>query len=329
MLFALNFFIRRIAQGLIIVILVAFAVFTLLRVVPGDPVRMMLGPMTPAAVLEQTAKELGLRDPIPLQFARYVKQVATGDFGTSFIRGTQGGSTGGSRGDTTHSAANRASVIELIVSTVPYTLLLGGMGIAFALLLAVPIGIFAGLNSGRWPDRVSVYLSSVLVSLPNIWLGIVFILLFSAKTGWLPAIGYRGPSYAILPALVIAFELAPVLIRSISVSIASGLHENYVDFGTVRGLSRRTIVFKHVVRNASIPLLNLFGVQVVGMLLGGLFVVEFIFSYPGLGLLTINAVFQRDFPIIQAVAILFGGVLVAVNMLVDFVATNIDRRLQY
>ncbi|MCO5064243.1 MAG: ABC transporter permease [Rhizobiaceae bacterium] len=329
MIFALDFFARRLAQGLVIVTLVAFLVFTLLRVVPGDPVRMMLGPMTPPSVMEETARELGLRDPIPVQFARYISQIAVGNFGTSFIRGTQGGSTGGSRGETTHSAENRAPVIGLIVQTIPYSLLLGGLGILFAIIVSVPVGIYAGLNAGRWPDRAAVYLSSFLVSLPNIWLGIVFILLFSAKTGWLPAIGYKGPAYAVLPALVIAFELAPVLIRSISVSVASGLHENYVDVGKVRGLTRRTIISKHVLRNASIPLLNLFGVQVIGMLLGGLFVVEFIFSYPGLGLLTINAVFQRDFPIIQAVAILSGAVLVVVNMMVDFIATNIDRRLQY
>ena len=169
----------------------------------------------------------------------------------------------------------------------------------------------------------------MLVSLPNVWLGVVFILVFSAKTGWLPAIGYQGVSYAILPALVLAVELAPVMIRSISVSVASNLLENYVAVGQVRGLSRYRIITHHVLRNASIPLLNLLGIQIVGMLLGGLFVVEYIFNYPGIGLLMINAVFQRDFPIIQAVAMLASVVLVCVNIVVDFAATTIDRRLQF
>jgi ABC-type dipeptide/oligopeptide/nickel transport system permease component len=329
MVFVLDFFLRRLSQGIVIVLLVALLIFTLLRIVPGDPIRIMLGPMTPPSVMEATAKSLGLRDPILEQFGRYVWQVAHGDMGHSFIRSAQGGSTGGSRGQTTFDASNRASVSGLIVSTLPYSLQLGALGIVFALLIAVPIGLAAGLNSGRWPDRVALYTSSIMVSLPNIWLGVVFILLLSAKTGWLPAIGYKGFSYTILPALVLAIELAPVMIRSIAVSVASSMLENYVAVAHVRGLRKWQIIGRHVLRNASIPLLNLLGVQIIGMLLGGLFVVEYIFSYPGLGLLTINAVFQRDFPIIQAVSVLSSAALVSINVLVDFVATNIDRRLQY
>jgi ABC-type dipeptide/oligopeptide/nickel transport system permease component len=329
MMFALDFFLRRLSQGLVIIILVALLIFTLLRVVPGDPVRIMLGPMRSPSVMEETATRLGLRDPIPVQFGRYMWQVVHGDLGHSFIRSAQGGSTGGSRGKNTFDTENRARVGELISTTLPYSLLLAGLGILFSLMIAAPIGVAAGLNSSRWPYRLALYLSSVMVSLPNVWLGVVFILIFSAKTGWLPAIGYQGVSYAILPALVLAVELAPVMIRAISVSVAANMLENYVAVGEVRGLSRYRVITRHVFRNASIPLLNLLGIQIVGMLLGGLFVVEYIFNYPGLGLLMINVVFQRDFPIIQAVAMLAGAVLVCVNINVDFAATNIDRRLQY
>ena len=329
MVFALDFFIRRLAQGLVIVALVALLVFTLLRVVPGDPVRVMLGPMTPTSVMEETAKKLGLRDPIPVQFGRYMVQVLHGDLGHSFLRSAQGGSTGGSRGANTFDTSNRASVAELIATTVPYSLMLAGMGILFSFMIALPLGIAAGLNAGRWQNRLSLYVSSILVSLPNVWLGVVFILVFSAKLNWLPAIGYQNFGYTILPALVLAIELAPVMIRSIAVSVASNLIENYVSVGRVRGLTRRRVITHHVFRNASIPLLNLLGIQIIGMLLGGLFVVEYIFNYPGVGLLMINAVFQRDFPIIQAIAMLASVVLVCVNIMVDFAATNIDRRLQY
>jgi ABC-type dipeptide/oligopeptide/nickel transport system permease component len=329
MMFALDFFLRRLSQGLVIIILVALLIFTLLRVVPGDPVRIMLGPMRSPSVMEETATRLGLRDPIPVQFGRYMWQVVHGDLGHSFIRSAQGGSPGGSRDKNTFDTENRARVGELISTTLPYSLLLAGLGILFSLMIAAPIGVAAGLNSSRWPYRLALDLSSVMVSQPNVWLGVVFILIFSAKTGWLPAIGYQGVSYAILPALVLAMELAPVMIRAISVSVAANMLENYVAVGEVRGLSRYRVITRHVFRNASIPLLNLLGIQIVGMLLGGLFVVEYIFNYPGLGLLMINAVFQRDFPIIQAVAMLAGAVLVCVNINVDFAATNIDRRLQY
>ena len=329
MAFAIEFFLRRISQGVVIVLLVALVIFTLLRIVPGDPIRIILGPMTPASVMEETAQKLGLRDPIPVQFARFMGQVATGDLGRSFIRGKQGGSTGGSQDSKGLDTESRASVAELIGNALPYSLQLAGLGVVFALLIAVPLGLAAGLRSGGWPEKLGLYVSSLFVSLPNIWVGVVLIFLLSAKTGWLPAIGYKGFAYTIIPALVLAIELSPVMIRAISVSVAANLGETYFEVGLIRGLSRRAMFLGHVLRNAAVPLLNLFGAQMIGMLLGGLFVVEYIFSYPGIGLLTINAVFQRDFPIIQAVAILASGALVAINMLVDFTSTTIDRRLKF
>jgi len=329
MAFAIEFFLRRISQGLLIVLLVAFGIFTLLRIVPGDPIRIILGPMTPANVLEETARELGLRDPILVQFGRFVGEVVTGDLGHSFIRGVQGGSMGGSQDASGFNPENRASVAELIATALPYSLQLAALAILFALIVAVPLGMAAGLRAGKWPDKLGLYVSSLFVSLPNIWVGVVLIFLLSAKFGWLPAIGYRGFAYTIIPAMVLAIELSPVMIRAISVSVAANLGESYYDVGMVRGLSRRTMIVKHVLRNAAVPLLNLFGAQMIGLLLGGLFVVEYIFSYPGIGMLTINAVFQRDFPIIQAVAILASGALVGINMLVDFASTKIDRRLKF
>ncbi len=329
MIFAVDFFLRRLAQGLVIIMLVAMLIFTLLRVVPGDPVRTMLGPMVSAEVAEETAKQMGLRDPIPLQFARYLGQVAGGNFGHSFVRSAQGASTGGSRGGQTFDASNRAPVMGLILTALPYSMLLAGLALGMSLLIALPLGIAAGLRSGKWPDRLALYVSSLFVSLPNIWLALVLIFFVSVKGGLLPAIGYQKWTYAILPAFVLAIELAPVFIRSASIAVSSNLREQYVASGQIRGLSRTRMIVAHVLRNSMIPLLNIVGIQAIGLLLGSLFVIEYIFNYPGVGLLMINAVFQRDFPVIQAIAILASALLVLVNILVDFAATNIDRRLQY
>ena len=329
MSFALDFFLRRLLQGFIIVVLVAMLIFTLLRVVPGDPVRIMLGPMVTAEMAEETAQAMGLRDPIPVQFLRYAGQVIRGDLGHSFVRSAQGGSTGGSRGGDTFDDANRAPVMDLILTSLPYSLLLAGLALGISLAISLPIGIAAGLSAGRWPDRLALYLSSIFVSLPNIWLALVLIFLVSVKGGLLPAIGYQNWTYAILPALVLAIELSPVFIRSASVAVSSNMMESYVPSGIIRGLSRRRVIAAHVLRNAMIPLLNVVGIQAIGLLLGSLFVIEYAFNYPGVGLLMINAVFQRDFPVIQAIAILACTVLVVVNILVDFAATMIDRRLQY
>ncbi len=341
MTFILTFLLRRITQGVVIVSLVSFLIFTLLRVIPGDPVRMMLGPMATPAVMEQKAEELGLRDPITTQFGHYIENMMNGDLGESYLLGESGGAApsaqntgGGSVTDEqiverTKTKSNRAKVLKLIADGLPYTMQLAGLGLLFTLLISLPLGIAGGLKPEKWQDRLAFFTGSFFISLPNFWLALVLILLISTKMNLLPAIGYKGFAYTILPAIVLAIELSPVMIRGLSVSIASNLSQGFVDGGILRGLPWSRIVWRHIIRNSSIPMLNLFGVQIGGLLLGGVFVVEYIFDFPGIGKLTIQAVLQRDFPIIQGVAIFAAAFLVFVNILVDLIATYIDRRLNY
>lgn len=326
-MFAVNFLMRRLFQGVIIIFLVSLLIFTLLRVVPGDPVRLMAGGMAPEALIEKIATDMGLRDPILVQFGRYMSGVVRGDLGQSFVRPANGASTGGATfNDTTR--GERAKVFDLIFDALPMTLQLAAVTLVIALIFSAIIGIAGGLSIGRWPDKLAFYISSVFISLPNFWLGIVLALLFSVKLGWLPAIGYQGFAYTILPAIVLAVELSPVLIRTLVSSVSGQMMEPYVSVGRVRGLSKARIISNHALRNASVPLLNLLGVQFSG-LLGGVIIVEYIFDYPGLGLLTINAVLQRDFPLIQGIAIVTSAIFVLINIIVDLVATTIDPRLEY
>ncbi|QSZ60268.1 ABC transporter permease [Rhizobium sp. ZX09] len=326
-MFAVNFLMRRLFQGAIIIFLVSLLIFTLLRVVPGDPVRLMAGGMAPEALIEKIATDMGLRDPIPVQFGRYMSGVVRGDLGQSFVRPANGASTGGATfNDTTR--GERAKVFDLIFDALPMTLQLAAVTLVIALIFSAIVGIAGGLSIGRWPDKLAFYISSVFISLPNFWLGIVLALLFSVKLGWLPAIGYQGFAYTILPAIVLAVELSPVLIRTLVSSVSGQMMEPYVSVGRVRGLSKARIISNHALRNASVPLLNLLGVQFSG-LLGGVIIVEYIFDYPGLGLLTINAVLQRDFPLIQGIAIVTSAIFVLINIIVDLVATTIDPRLEY
>lgn len=326
-MFILSFLVRRVTQGVVIVFLVSLLIFTLLRIVPGDPVRLMAGGMAPPALIEQIATGMGLRDPIPVQFGRYLSHVVRGDLGQSFVRPANGAATGGaSFNDATR--GERAKVLDLIFQTLPKTLQLAAVAIALALAFSLLVGIPGGLAPGRWPDRLAFYISSVFVSLPNFWLGIVLALLFSVKLGWLPAIGYGGFSYTFLPAIVLAVELSPVLIRSLTGSVTAVMQEPFISIGTVRGLTRRRIVAAHAMRNAAVPLLNILGIQFSG-LLGGVLIVEYIFDYPGLGLLTINAVLQRDFPLIQGIAVVTSAIFVFINIAVDLAATLIDPRLDY
>ncbi len=327
MAFVLSFLLLRLSQGLVIVLLVGFVIFSLLRIIPGDPVRIMVGPMASEQQVEEIARELGLRDPLPVQFGRYLVELSKGNLGKSFIKNKSGASSAGGR--ESQGLDNKANVLDLIVKAVPYSLQLAGLGIAFALLFSIPLGIAAGLRPTGWISKVSFGISSIFVSLPNIWLAILLILIVSTKMKLLPAIGYKGFSYTILPAIVLAVELSAVILRALSSSVTANMQETYVQSGVVRGLSIGHMIRHHVLRNSAIPMLNLFGAQLGGLLLGSMFVVEYIFNYPGLGLLTINAVFQRDFPVIQGVAIVTTAVLVLINIIVDLISASIDRRLQY
>lgn len=326
-MFVLSFLVRRLLQGSLIILLVTFIIFTLLRVVPGDPARLIVGGMAPDEVVAMKAKELGLDRPIPYQFVSYLGTLVRGDLGTSFVRPKSGQSLGGSAfNDATRE--DRAKVLDLILGTVPMTLQLASLALVLALVTAVPLGTAGGLYPGRWPDKLALALGSICVSTPNFWLGIVLTLFLSVKLKLLPAIGYRGFSYTILPAIVLAVEIVPFILRTLTVSVAQVMREDFIQLAPIRGLTRSRTILSHALGNSVIPLINLLGVQ-LGMLLGGVLVIEFIFDYPGLGLLTINAVLQRDFPLIQGIAIFISVMFVMINVLVDLIAMTIDPRLEY
>jgi peptide/nickel transport system permease protein len=326
-MYLLNFLVRRLLQGIVVLLIVSFSIFALLRLVPGDPARLIVGGMAPDKVVAEKAKELGLNDPIIVQYVRYLGDLVHGDLGTSFLRPKSGAAVGAAAYDDP-SREERAAVLGLITDRIPLTLQLTALSVVFALIISFPLGVAAGLNPGKWQDKLAFFTGSIFISLPNFWLGIVLAQFFSVQLGILPSIGYKGFEYTILPAFVLAVGISPFIIRTLSVSIALIMTEEFITVAPLRGLKRARIVAGHAIRNASIPLLNLFGIQ-LGMLLGGVLVVELIFDYPGLGRLTINAVLERDFPIIQGVAIFISAIFVFINIAVDLVASFIDPRLEY
>ena len=325
-MFLVEYLLKRLAQGVVIVFITSLIIFTLLRVVPGDPVRLIVGGMADESVVEEVAQKMGLRDPIIVQYGRYMAGVVKGDFGQSYVRPKSGMVVaGGEYIDPTKS--NMAPTLDLIVERIPLTLMLAGMALLFALIISTPLGIFAGLYPDRWPATMALLTQSVFVSIPNFWLSIVLILLLSVKLGWLPALGYQGFSYVLLPAIVLAVEVSPFLIRTLSVSLGEIMQSPFIDEARVRGLSRWRIVIAHALRNASVPLVNLLGMQ-LSVLLGGVLVVEYIFDYPGLGHLTVSSVVSRDFPLVQGIAILTSAVFVLINIIVDLVTYAIDPRVE-
>lgn len=322
----LEFLLKRVLQGLLIVALTSLIIFTLLRVVPGDPVRLIVGGMAPDNVVQEVAEKMGLRDPIVVQYGRYMSHLVTGDMGQSYLRPKSGMvAAGGEYVDPTR--ADMADVWGLILERVPLTLLLAGTALVFALAISLPLGIAGGLYPRSWMAKLAFALQSLFVSIPNFWLAIILILFLSVKLGLIPALGYKGFAYVILPAIVMAVEIAPFIIRTLTTSLSAVMQADFIDEARVRGLSRRRIVFGHALRNSAVPLVNLLGIQ-LSTLIGGVLVVEYIFDYPGLGHLTVVSVVGRDFPVIQGIAISISAVFVFINILVDLVAYMIDPRVE-
>lgn len=321
-----SFLFRRLLQGVLIIVLVSFGIFAVLRMVPGDPARLILGPMASDEVVEATAKEMGLRDPIPIQYVHWFGAALHGDLGQSYIRALNGAQVAGTHNES--GAAQKAPVLSLISSGLPYTLQLAGLALVFAAIIAIPLGIAGGMGAGRWPAKLVLYLGSAFVSIPNFWLAILLAMVLTAQLHLIPSIGYEGFSYTILPAFVIAIEMSPIFMRGLATSVAGARQQGFVSLAEIRGLSRPRIFFGHIMRNAAVPVLNMFGVQ-IGALVGGILIVEYIFNYPGIGLLTVQAVLQRDFPVIQGIAVLSAVLFVVINILVDLVSTFIDPRLEF
>lgn len=322
----LEFLVKRILQGFLIIGITSFIIFTLLRVVPGDPVRLIVGGMAPPDVVEKVATKMGLRDPIIVQYGRYMVGLLQGDLGQSYLRPRSGMvAAGGQYVDPTKS--DMAPVTDLILERLPFTLQLGAVALLFALLLSFPVGIAGGLRPDGWPNKLAFGLQSLFVSIPNFWLAIVLILFLSVKLNLLPALGYQGFSYVLLPALVLSVEIAPFIIRTLTTSFGEVMQAPFIDEARVRGLSRRRIVYAHALRNAAVPLVNLLGIQ-LSTLIGGVLVIEYIFDYPGLGNLTVVSVVGRDFPVIQGIAITTSAVFVFINIIVDLVAYLIDPRVE-
>jgi peptide/nickel transport system permease protein len=325
-MFIVEFLVKRLAQGILIVAITSLIIFTVLRITPTDPARLIVGGMAPDNVVEEIATKMGLRDPIIVQYARYMAGVARGDLGQSYLRPRSGMiAAGGQYIDPTKS--NNAPVLDLILERLPSTLELGGVALVFALLISLPIGIAGGLNQRGWPSAIAFSVQSIFVSIPNFWLAIVLILLLSVKLELLPAFGYNGPAYLILPAFVLAVEFSPFIIRTLTTSLGEVMQAPFIDEARVRGLSRRRIVYAHALRNAAAPLVNLLGIQ-LSTLIGGVLVIESVFDYPGLGNLAIVSVQGRDFPVIQGIAITTSAVFVFINIIVDLVTYLIDPRVE-
>jgi peptide/nickel transport system permease protein len=287
--------------------LVVSAVFLLIHLVPGDPILQMLGEGAPAADIAATRHAYGLDIPVGQQYLHYWKGVLHGDLGPS-LRFNQ-------------------NVSKLIAQRYPYTLQLTVAALIVALIISIPAGVRSAQRCGKWDDKTLSVVSLFGLSFPNFALGPILILFFSIYLGLLPVSGSGSVAHLILPAITMGGSLAAILTRMVRTSMLEELGQDYIRTARAKGLPERTVVYRHALRNAMLPILTVVGLQ-FGALLAGAIVTETIFSWPGIGRLTIQAIGNRDYYLVQGCILAIGLTYVLVNFLTDLLYSVANPRIR-
>jgi peptide/nickel transport system permease protein len=302
-----QFLTRRLLLLLPVTFGVLTLVFSLVHLIPGDPVEIMLGEGASAADLENLRHQLGLDRPLAVQYGHYLGGLFRGDLGTSLSYGEP--------------------VASLIAGRLVPTLLLTLASMAVALVIALPAGLYGAVRQNSTGDHLLTVGTLLGVSMPNFWLGPLLIIFFSIQLGWLPVSGMEGLSSLVLPALTMGTGIAALLTRMVRTSLLEVLGEEYVRAARARGLSERRVLWKHALRNAMIPVLTVVGLQ-FGALLTGAIITETIFSWPGLGQLLIRSINYRDFPLVQGCILTISVTYIVVNLLTDLAYAWLDPRIK-
>ncbi|RAI02528.1 ABC transporter permease [Acuticoccus sediminis] len=299
------FLVTKVLRCIATLFLALTFVFVVLRL-SGDPVERMLPDDTPPEVQQRYREMWGLDRTLPEQFAGYVRSVFTGDLGFSFRDGRE--------------------ATEVVLERVPATLVLAGLALTVMLLIGIPSGIMAALNKDSWLDRVTMGATVLGYSVPNFFLGILLIMLFSMTLRWLPSSGSGSWKHLVMPAVTYGTAYAGMVARYTRSSMLEVLDQPFMRTAWAKGVGWRARVIGHALPNASIPLITVLGLR-IGMMIGGATVIETVFGYPGVGSLLVNAVAQRDLAVVQVIVLLIAVTMVVVNLAVDLLYTLLDPRV--
>lgn len=304
----LTYTLRRLLMLIPILLGVTLLTFAIIQFTPGDPVVLMLGNYATPARVAEMREQLGLNDPMLVQYARYVWNAAHGDLGNSF------------RGQT--------AVLDEILLRFPSTLELTLAAVALSIALGVPTGILAATTRQKWLERLVMATSIVGISIPNFWLAVLLIIVFGVNLKWVPVTGGQGVRALILPTIALAVYPSAVLARLTRSSILEVIREDYVRTARAKGIAERAVTWVHIMRNALIPVVTVIGLQFAG-LLGGAVFIESVFARSGLGRFAVNAISARDYPQIQGMVLFAATVYVALNLAVDLLYAYLDPRIRY
>ena len=297
---------RRLWQGAISILGASVIIFVISRL-SGDPVVMLVPPDAPPSLIAEIRTQYGLDQPLVWQYLLFVGHALSGDFGNSYRW--------------------QMPALKLILDRLPATIQLAACGLLFSVALAVPIGVLSAVHRGGWIDRIGRIFAMLGQAMPAFWVGLLLILVFAVQLNWLPAFGHGTPAHVVLPAIALGWYPVAAQTRIVRSAMLDVLDSDHIRLSRALGTPERLIVWKYALRNAAVPLLTMLGVYFAAML-GGAFVVETIFAWPGVGRTVVEAVFSRDFPVVQA-GVLFTSILfVLSNLLVDLSYGLVDPRIR-
>lgn len=300
---------RRLGRLLASLVLLVVATFAMIHLLPGDPVRASLGPTASAQLVAERRQQLGLDAPLPIQFLIYVKNLITGNLGVSFV--------------------SRQPVTEIIAQRFPFTALLAGVAFVVVIVFAIPLGMVmaAATREGRRPAAELTFtgVTGVIVTVPEFLLAVGLVFVFAVVLRLLPVAGFSGPASLILPVVALASGPVALLARIVRVETLRVLGEDYIRLARSKRLPARLLYMRHTLPNAMTAMLTILGL-LLGSLIAGSVLVENVFAWPGVGTVTVQAVIEEDYPVVQGMALVFGGAVLVINLLVDVVLGLLDRR---
>ena len=298
---------RAVARVAPVLLAISLLVFSIVHVIPGDPAVIAAGLEASPATVERIRRDLGLDQPLPVQFASFVSRMLSGDLGVSIRTG--------------------APVGEEILDRLPHTAILAAGGVALALGLGLAIGVAAALSRRLIIDRLLTAVCLLSASTPSYWLALMLILIFSVALGWLPAIGVGSPAHYVLPCVALGLQSAGAVARMTRASVRDLLSQDFLRAARAKGVPERQVIIRHGLRNAMLPVLGLVGLR-IGGLLAGTVLVESVFAVPGVGRMMVDAVVARDFPMVQGGVLVVATMVVVVNALTDLTASWLDPRVR-
>lgn len=302
-----KYVLKRILLLIPVLLGVSLLVFAIMSLTPGDPAQLILGENAPREAVLKLREEMGLNDPFFMQYLRFVKNAIVGDFGRSYTTGRE--------------------VFGEIFARFPNTLVLAVIGIIISICIGIPIGIISATRQYSFLDSFSMVIALLGVSMPVFWLGLMLILTFSVKLGWLPSGGFDGLKSIILPAVTLGVGSAAIITRMTRSSMLEVIRQDYIRTARAKGVAEKVVINKHALKNALIPIITVVGLQ-FGHLLGGAVLTESVYSWPGVGRLMVDAIRQKDTPTVLAAVVFLAAAFSVVNLLVDILYAYVDPRIK-